>query len=281
MIASRLLALACMAGILSLGPAAFAAETSFRDRASTAETVSAENVASDVKAELAVGKDVAARILGRYRLFENEVLTNYVNLVGQAVAAHADRPELTYHFAILDTDSINAYAAPGGYIFVTRGALFNMQDEAELAAVLAHEVAHVTRKHIVKELRIKGTEENSAQSALTRVLGATGDPTRVAFAQAVDQAVSMLFESGIKQEDELEADRVGTLILANTGYDATALRGYVARLQKLQGESMKMMHATHPPFDKRLAQMDELIAAEKIGATAAPRAKKRFASRVN
>jgi predicted Zn-dependent protease len=257
-----------------------AEEQGFRNRASASTSVSAAAIASDVEAEVGFGKDVAARILGRYRLFNHAELTKYVNLVGQAVAAHSDRPELTFYFAILDTESVNAYAAPGGYVFITRGALMKMQDEAELAAVLAHEVAHVSRKHVVKELKIQGTEK-SAQAGLAHLLGGTSDPARVAFAQAVDKAVVLLFDSGLKREDELEADRLGTLILANTGYDATALRSYVARMKTQSGEIMKMMHATHPAFDQRLALLDELIAKEQLSNPSAPRAEKRFHSRVN
>jgi predicted Zn-dependent protease len=254
---------------------AHSAEAPFRTRASAGMATSAEAAAADTAAETAFGKDVAARVLGRYRLSGNAALTRYVNLVGKAVAANADRPELPFRFAVLATDTVNAWAAPGGYVFVTQGALSRMQDEAELAAVLAHEVAHVSRRHIVRELNIRGSE-GSPEAGLAHLLGGVGDPTRVAFNQALDKAVKLLFDAGMKQEDELEADRVGTLLLAATGYDATALRTYVARLGDARGETTRKLETTHPPLEKRLAILDEVIRTEHLARTSAPRVTQRF-----
>ncbi|HWR72808.1 MAG TPA: M48 family metalloprotease, partial [Nitrospirota bacterium] len=87
-------------------------------------------VEEDVAAEIEFGREVAARIIGRYGLYQNTAVTKYVNLVGKVVAMNANRPELEFRFGVLNTDQVNAYAAPGGYVFVTRGALAKMQDEA-------------------------------------------------------------------------------------------------------------------------------------------------------
>jgi predicted Zn-dependent protease len=266
---------------LSLGTNACRAEQqSFRDRASAKIALSAAEVGDDAKAEVTFGKEVAVRILGRYPLYDDPALTRYVSLVGKAVALHSDRPELEFHFGVLDTDSVNAYAAPGGYIFITKGTLKQMRDEAELAAVLAHEIAHVSRKHIVNELHIKGGE-NSLEAGLVHLIAGVSNPTRSAFSQTVDQAVELLFGSGLKHEDELEADRVGTLLLANTGYDPTALRSYLNRIRPMQGELMKSLHATHPSFEKRLSDIDKLIAEEKLHTANGPRGTRRFAEHVH
>ena len=103
--------------------------------------------------EIILGKRVAARVIARYGIDDNAEATYYLNLVATAIAQRSDRPDIPYHIAILATDDVNAYACPGGYIFVTRGALKMVRDEAELAAVLAHEISHVTERHIVNALR--------------------------------------------------------------------------------------------------------------------------------
>ncbi|MDQ7010563.1 MAG: M48 family metalloprotease, partial [Mariprofundaceae bacterium] len=103
--------------------------------------------------EKILGRAVAARVIERFSIEDAPEKTYYLNLVGTAIAQRSDRPDIGYHFAILATDDVNAYACPGGFIFVTRGVLDMVQDEAELAAVLAHEIAHVTERHIIKEMQ--------------------------------------------------------------------------------------------------------------------------------
>ena len=119
---------------------------SFRQRAAE-KIVTSASATADVKAEIEFGRGVAARILARYPPYNDPKLTRYVNLVGGGLAALSGRPELHYHFAILNTDDINAYSTPGGYVFVTLGALKLMHDESELAGVMAHETAHVALRH--------------------------------------------------------------------------------------------------------------------------------------
>jgi len=232
----------------------------FRQRAHTQALT--DITAEDVRAEINFGREVAARVLGRFPLLRNERLTRYVSLVGTALAAQSGRPELNYHFAILDSDSVNAYSAPGGYIFITRGALEMANDEAELAAVLAHEIAHVSERHIVKALNIHASD-NSGAAGLGRMLGAGSDTARVAFMQALDQAVKILFENGYSQQDELQADRMATLLLVNTGLDPLALRRYLARVQTVDNKS-QAINTTHPPSAERLESLDRLITEEHL-----------------
>ncbi len=254
--------------------AATASQETFRERASSS-VVSDDSIAADVRAEVDLGREVAARILSRYRTVKDDKLQRYVNLVGNGVAMNGPRTELRYRFEILDTDEINAYSAPGGYIFVTRGAIDLMQDESELAAVLAHEIAHVTQKHIVKQLNVHGTE-NSPESGLAHFFGGAGDPARVAFSQAVDKAVAILFEDGLKQEDEYEADEVGTMLLVQSGYDATALERYLKRIKTAKGDEMSVLHKTHPPLDDRIAHLDKLIETQGMANLGYPAVEARF-----
>ena len=105
-----------------------------------------------VTQELLSGRLLSKEILSRYKIYNNSKASLYVNKVGRGVALFAGRDELTYYFAILDSDTINAFAAPGGYIFITKGSIMAMENEAELAAVLAHEIGHVNNRHIMRQI---------------------------------------------------------------------------------------------------------------------------------
>lgn len=247
-------------------------ESDFRARQSA--LIANEHVLDDIQAEIVFGRDVAARILGNYRRVGNAELNRYLNLVGTGVAAYCGRPELTFHFAVLDTKAVNAFAAPGGYIFITRGALALMEDESELAAVLAHEIGHVTARHIVQELNIKSSDRKGMVLAAL-VTGVT-DPVRLALVQAVDEAVGILFNRGYKQQDELEADRIGTTVTAMAGYDPAALGRFVARIPP-EGETGTDINRTHPPSPQRLANIDAVLVENGLTQSSAnPIDKERF-----
>lgn len=207
----------------------------------------------DIKAEISFGRDVAARILGNIPLLRDERLTLYLNRIGSAVAASSSRPDLAFHFAVLDTARVNAFAAPGGYVFVTRGALELMTDEAELAAVLAHEIAHVSSRHIVNELQIR-SQDTEGMSLVSLIVGSS-DPVRLALQQMVDQAVTILFERGYKRQDEFESDTIGTMLLVLSGYDPTSLRRYLQKVSALQADEARELTQTHPPFMERIGQI--------------------------
>jgi predicted Zn-dependent protease len=218
---------------------------------------------SDIEAEIQFGRELASRVLGKYGYVNNEALTRYVNLVCRALARNANRPELKFHVAVLKTDTINAYAAPGGYIFITRGALMNMENEAQLAAVIAHEMAHITGRHIVKELNIHGSD-SSPVSGFARFLGGSGDPAKMTFLNMVDKAMDILFENGYKREDEKDADTIGAIILAMSGYDPKAMTAYFNKIEKAKGDNLKVLNKTHPSFDERIALIDETLKAEGL-----------------
>lgn len=255
---------------------AFAASDDFRKRTSQ-ETDSATEI-DDVKAEVLFGRELAARILGRYQLYRDKELTRYINLVGKSVSLYANRPEIEYRFAVLDTDIVNAFAAPGGYIFVTRGALKLMDDEAELAAVLAHEVAHVTEKHIVKELGIKASEE-SAAAGFARLIAGSSDTMRAVFTQMVDKAVEILFEKGLKKQDEMDSDRIAAMTIAGAGYDPAALSRYLKKVSAAKNET-KLLLGTHPSFEDRIKSIDTVLAENQLTDKKQPAVKERFNANV-
>jgi len=260
---------------LSFSSVVFADEN-FRSRAHHEN--SNIDISEDIDAEVHFGKTVAARILGQFPPYNNEKLVHYVNLVGQSLASYASRDEIDYHFAVLDADFINAYSAPGGYIFITKGAIKAMQDESELAAVLAHEIAHITEKHIVKEFKIKG-KENSATSGISQLLGSSQSSAQVLFTQAVDNAVNKLMNEGFKKNDEFESDKVALTLLAATGYDPKAMHRYLKRIQKsTKQEEKKSGHKpTHPPTNERLAALNRIAKDDGLNKLKLPKGAKRFA----
>lgn len=248
----RVLVLVCALAVIPMSGTEADANLSARHRKH--QTVEYHNL-EDIQAEIAFGRQVATAILTRYKLYKNLDMTRYINLVGKALAMHGSRPELEYHFAILDTQECNAFAAPGGYVFVTLGALRNMQDESELAAVLAHEIGHINSRHIVKELNIRGDDEQGGM-ILCALIGGLTDPMRVAYSQLLNMATEILFEKGYKQKDENEADRTAVILTALTGYDPTGLERFLARLSK---ESDANQIGTHLPNQQRVKALESYL----------------------
>ena len=169
-------------------------------------------------------------MIARYGgVYDQPDLTRYVNLVGRAVALTCDRADIEYRFAILNHDSINAFAAPAGYIFVTRGLLKTIRNEAELATVLGHEIGHVTQKHILDVIQ---RSKQIAGVAETGLAYANKNPD--AFKNVIDGAVKKLLDEGLDQSKELESDRLGVIFASRVGYDPTAYATFLDRLRTHQ-----------------------------------------------
>lgn len=217
----------------------------------------------DIATEILFGRELSSKVLGKYPPLKNDQLNAYVNKVGQLVAQMSERSELQYRFIVLDTDVINAFAAPGGYIFVTKGALNNVEDESELAAILAHEIGHVELRHYVKKIRLRSAKGN-AEEGLGAILSGGGRAATQAFNEALDQTMEILFSKGLQSKnDEFEADRTSVFLLANAGYDPAALMRYFNRIEKIHTSEMQILAETHPPLADRINEMDTLI--EKNG----------------
>jgi predicted Zn-dependent protease len=229
---------------------------------------------SDIEAEIRFGRDLSARILGNYPLLKDENRHRYIGLVGTGIAQYAGRPELTFHFGILETDEINAFATPGGYIFITTGALQQMENEAELAAVLGHEIAHIVKRHVVKKLNIKGDQGSAAGGFASMIGGATGS-FREAFEQSMKQAEEILFRKGYEIQEEIEADRFGILLSAAAGYSPEALPIFLARCNRFEaGEPVT--DTEHPPHEVRIGKMNDLLQAEGLRNGSNAKMKERF-----
>lgn len=229
---------------------------------------------SDVEAEIVFGRELSARILGNYSLLDDEKINRYVNLVGKAMALYAGRPEIKYHFGVLDSDEINAFAAPGGYIFITRGALIKMDNEAQLAAVLAHEIAHIVKRHVVKELSIRG-DEGSAVGGIAGLIGGATGSFRVALEQTLDDAADILFNKGYKAKDEIEADKIGVLLASVAGYDPSALKEFLSNVRSFEKED-KTYKGEHPIFEVRMREINETLKSHGLQNVRKAKARERF-----
>jgi predicted Zn-dependent protease len=211
----------------------------------------------DEKEEIALGRDLAARLLGAAPLVADEPLQRYVNRVGRWLASQTERPDLPWEFGVLDAPQLNAFAVPGGTIFVTRGLIARMQSEAQLAGVLAHEISHVLRKHHLKAIQ-KNARAALAGEALSLAL-------KDSRSQAREKLLSFgteLYSRGLDKSDELEADRLGVVIAARAGYDAYGLPTVLQTLEAMnpQDSGLALMFKTHPAPAERLAALEQLQA---------------------
>lgn len=216
--------------------------------------------------EMYLGRSVSAKILTKYNLLNNPALHKYVNLVGTSVAMVSDRPDLPFHFAVLNTSEINAFAAPGGYVFVTHGLLKSVRNEEELAAVLAHEVGHVCARHSLQSVKSDLWKQVAVITAKETAKHAGVNPELLdLFGQATDKVVGTLVTVGYDQPMEFEADRLGQTYATKAGYDPGALRRYETLMDsraKGQDRDLKAILGTHPSYEARLAKLPPVNAPE-------------------
>lgn len=220
-----------------------------------AKTENTDQRARELQDEISIGREMAAKLFGTFGALNSEVQKlEYLNLIIQTLAEKAGRPEIVYRVGILDSDEINAFAAPGGYILVTKGLLNNIQNEHELAGVLAHEMGHINHRHLFKEVAPK--REISTGESLSRFLSRGGANMTFALGQAVSKGMKMLTDEGLKPELEFEADQSGVEYSWATGYDPRYFRNFMSRLAQNQKSKSKTLLKTHPTFESRIKQLD-------------------------
>lgn len=220
--------------------------------AQKAKEVQENNAPWTPEQEKAIGQASAAKMISVFGVYENPAMVNYVNLVGNTVARQAPR-DVPYHFAILDTEIINAFALPGGYIFITRGALANMRSEAELAGTLAHEVSHVDGRHLEKQIRAKKNKQWLWKE------GASYIPGPAELTSLAKDVVSEALNNSYSPSSESEADKKGTEFAAYAGYRATGLRDFLQMLARADdARRLGLWQKTHPPLPQRVATLTEI-----------------------
>ena len=228
--------------------------------------------------ESSIGEASAAKLVAVLGLYDNAEMTHYVATVGQALATHTTRP-MEYKFGILNTGARTAFGLPGGYVFITAGAINNMKNEAELAGVLAHEIAHVDNRHLEKEIRGKKLTGIVASEGFDQLGNRV--PGGNLLQKFGEQVVTQALTQGYSRDKEDEADRKGTEIAAATGYDANGLKNFLTTLKDMsdknadsQKQANGLWGSTHPAFADRIAALTPIAANLPGGATNEERFKK-------
>lgn len=206
--------------------------------------------------EQVIGDSVALEIAGRYNgLVRDEEVSTRVNLIGQTLARSCDRPEMNWRFAVLDDKSINAFSAPDGYVFITRGLYDLARTDDQLAGVIAHEIAHITGRHALKIVARGAFLSGAAGIASNNVTEvAQADELLRAFDSGVGKITTTLFEKGFDAKTEYDADKRARDLCLLTGYAPGALRAMLLTL-KAQGIETKKVFPTHPSIDNRVKRL--------------------------
>lgn len=207
----------------------------------------------DYKTERAIGESLALEGFQRYGLpVADKTFQEYVNKLGRAVARNAIRPDIPYYFVVVDSPLYNAFSCPGGVIFLSRQLVASMQDEAELACVLAHETGHVSHKHALQSIRRAKFFEGLGKIGTINMEGEKGRKYR----SMIGDLQTVLFDKGLDKNMEYEADRSGMAFAYRTGYDPAGLIRVLEMLKAnrdtatIQGS----WFSTHPPLESRLAR---------------------------
>ena len=215
---------------------------------------------SDLHEEEQIGYAAAATLLGATHPVDNPELQRYVNRVGLWIALQSERPDLHWQFAVVDSEDIDAFAAPGGYVFITRGLLLRMNSEAELAGVLGHEISHVVLKHHLKALQAAARTSLVGQVASYKM--AQNGQNSAVFDQA-STAARNLYSKGLDKDDEFEADRAGVILAARAGYDPYGLLAVLQTLENVDPKSsrMQLLLATHPSPEARIDALSKITSS--------------------
>ena len=232
------------------------------DIASKAGKISDLNMSEQEEREL--GERVSATVRSEFGVLQDAAVTKYVSLVGNVLAKASSRPGLRWEFIVLDTDGVNAFAAPGGLVHITKGALGLIKSEAELAGVLGHEIAHITKKHTVNAIRNNKAIKLTTEEASGKGSGYITKLTNAAYDNIV--------ERGFDRGDEAEADKEGLRLANKAGYNPAALGSFLGKLMArnkgLNGAKPNGLFATHPQTQERVDEQNKQIKSEKLAGAA-------------
>jgi predicted Zn-dependent protease len=238
------------------------------------QAVDAKNKVDDFKVsdqeERQMGEYVSLQLRDRFGVMQDEKVTKYVTLVGSVLAQGSTKPKMEWKFIVLDTDGVNAYAAPGGFIHITRGLLGLIKTEAELAGVLGHEITHVTGRH-----SIDAVKQNKAINLGSDLAGSGGGLTQAAIAKLGAAVFNSVFEGQFSQKDENESDRVGAQLANKAGYAPNGIAEVLKKIQARNGSRADRngMFASHPAIKDRISGNEKQIKAEKLSSTATAEAR--------
>ncbi len=221
--------------------------------------------------EIALGREITGSVLGAAPLVKDEALQLYVNKVGRWVASQSERADLPWKFGVIESADINAFAAPGGYVLITKGLYQRLQNEAQLAGVLGHEIAHVVKKHQLKVLQ-KQQLLSAGAGKLSDLFGKNDKLAKKALGTGAEISARSL-----DKDAEFEADRMGLVLAARAGYDAFGLAEVLQVIGQTNknDSSVALLFKTHPAPDERLAKLGDAVGSSldnaKAGKTLANR----------
>ena len=217
-----------------------------------------ENDTKLLENEIVFGRGIASKLLGKYELLKDKKINNYIGKIGTGIAAQFGRKQVKYFFGILVSEEINAFAASGGYIFITTGTLKILENEAQLAGVLAHEISHDKRKHIVENLNLN---DISSEQNIYSAFNILGGAVRTALERLNLIAFQILTEQGLPENDEYEADIDTIQTLQKIGYNP---HSYVKFLNNTLLISKRNFSSTHPSTELRIQKLNEFLVSKKI-----------------
>jgi predicted Zn-dependent protease len=222
------------------------------------------------KEERQLGEQVSLKLREHFGVYQNQEVTKYVTLVGTTLARVSKTPDLDWQFIVLDTDGVNAYAAPGGLVHITRGLLGLMKNEAELAGVLGHEITHITNHHTTDAIR-----QSKGVSLGADLAGGAGSGRDQFIARFAGAAFNKIFEGEFSQSDENHADEIGIQLANKVGYAPNGMVDVLKKIEARNGgrEDRNGMFASHPAIKDRIASLEKQIKAEKLTASATAEAR--------
>ena len=205
--------------------------------------------------EIQLGREITGNLLGAAPLVKDEALQKYVNQVGRWVASQSKRSDLPWHFGVIESEDLNAFAAPGGYVIITKGLYRKLENEAQLAGVLGHEIAHVEKKHHLKVLQKSQLLNIGAQ-----LLGERLAKDNQTIEKAIGSGAEIL-SRGLDKDAEFEADRIGLALATRAGYKPYGLPEVLQTLGHVSksDNSVALLFKTHPHPDDRLAKLGDAV----------------------
>jgi predicted Zn-dependent protease len=205
--------------------------------------------------EIQLGRQITGNILGAAPLVKDPELQKYVNQVGRWVASQSDRPYLPWHFGVIESEDLNAFAAPGGYVLITKGLYRQLKSESELAGVLGHEIGHVTKKHHLKLLQ-KQQLLNVGAGLLSGKMGKENSTVQKVIGSGAEISARSLDKSA-----EYEADRIGVILAGRAGYEPFGLPEVLQTIGHAGKDDgrVALLFKTHPHPDDRLASLGDAI----------------------
>ena len=230
--------------------------------ADIAEAAQGKPESEQAAEEAALGPEIAGRVLGAAPLWDDAEAQARVNRVGRWMASQTSRPNLPWSFGVIDDGEINAFAAPGGYILVTRGLYALLDSDDEVAAVIGHEMSHVVQRDHYNVIQKQETQSALQSAASSNVAVGGGVAGSMAKAYVEKHGATIMLTS-LDREAEFRADQAAGVYLARAGYDPLALYAVLQKMTALGSASgnLAQLYKTHPPLDARLDRLDRGFAS--------------------